>query len=154
MADPLSLIASVFAVGTAALQCSRTLYDLIRDINDAPAQLTAIAHDCKAFENIVASLQSALKEIEVTSTLRDDVGLRRVVENLEEPICHCSSAVEKITLKLSKSYKITSVKKGQKSKMSDLRWAFSKKWLKESMANLGREKATLHLALDVVTKYV
>jgi len=154
MADPLSVIASVLTVGTAALHGSRKLYELLEDINGAPAQFTAIARDSKAFHAIVASLESSLNNFTVNSVLREDAELRTMVGNLEEPIRHCSLALELITVKVEKNFKPANAKKGVKFKISDLKWYFSKKGVKELMDSLGHEKATLGIALDAVMTYV
>lgn len=86
MADPFSVILGVITISTAALQCSKALYELLDNIREAPEQIIAISRDAHAFYSVVCSLDSALHDEVINSVLEKDGSLTTLVGNLEQPI--------------------------------------------------------------------
>ena len=62
MADPLSIVAGVVGIATAAVQSSKTLFDLIKDIRGAPAEVKAISRDVYVFASIVLTMSATVKK--------------------------------------------------------------------------------------------
>ncbi len=150
--DPLSIIAGVIAVGAAALQCSKALYELLDGIREAPEQIMAISRDAHAFYSVVSSLDSALHDEMINRVLEIDDSLTTLVGNLDQPIRNCSKTLAQIMLKVQ-AYVKTSEKNGLKFSL-DLKWYFTKRGVKEGMDRLGHDKATLDTALSALTAYL
>lgn len=150
MPSPNKLILTrVITVGTAALQCSKALYELLDNIREAPDQIIAISRDAHAFYSVVCSLDSALLDEVINSVLEKDGNLATLVGNLEQPIRNCSKTLGQMMVKIQAHVK-TSDKNDLKFSL-DLKWYFTKRGVKEGMDRLGHDKATLDTALSALT---
>ena len=149
MADPFSVVLGVITISTAALQCSKALYELLDNIREAPEQIIVISRDAHAFYSVVCSLDSALRDEVINSVLENDGSLTTLVGNLEQPIRNCSKTLGQMMAKIQAHVK-TSEKNGLKFSL-DLKWYFTKRGVKEGMDRLGHDKATLDTALSALT---
>ena len=153
MADPLSIIASVVSVGTAALQSSKLLYELVDGIVNAPEEIIAISKDTHAFYDIVASLASALTDDEVTKYVSEDVVIVAMLANLKNPLRNCAMTLGQLMVKIQS--RVRPAENGMSFRFSvNVQWYFKKKSVKESLDRLGHNKATLDTALNTIGTYV
>lgn len=150
MADPLSIIASVVAVSTAALESAQLLLQLIDGIKNAPEEITAISNDTHAFYDIVLSLESSLKDEDVVGVVRENTAMMAMVANIEKPLRNCSATLDRVMLKIGSRVKSGNDGKGSRFS-SGAQWYFRKKGIKESLDRLGQNKATLNLALNTIS---
>lgn len=150
MSEPLSIIASVAAVSTAALQSAQVLLQLIDGIKNAPEEIDAISNDTHAFYDIVFSLETSLKDDEVVSVVRENIIMVAMVANIEKPLRNCSTTLDQIMYKIQGRVRVPSNGKGSKFS-SGAQWYFRRKDIKESMDRLGQNKATLNAALNTIS---
>ena len=151
MADPLSVIASVIAVGSLAAQSFRAFYQLIDAIVDAPNDICALSRDAQSCYAIIASLNSALLDQEVRATIEGDVPMMEVISNLENPLHNCLVTLDQMRLKLLTSLKPVGGCSRFRLSSVALRWWLNRSRFKDSMDRLGQNKATLNVSLAAIT---
>jgi Fungal N-terminal domain of STAND proteins len=152
--DPLSVSASIIAVVTLAATSSKEFCTLVGAIRGAPAAINAIANDARAFNQIVRSLESALKEPEVHKYVVADSTLREQVNNLAEPLRNCSATFRLLMTKLQAHIKPD----GQGGRWrfattAGLKWYLGKKDIMESVDRLADNRATVDVWLSAITLY-
>ncbi|SLM34756.1 hypothetical protein LPUS_03692 [Lasallia pustulata] len=145
MIDPLSTIASVVAVSTAALQSAQILLHLIDGIRNAPDEIAAISNDTHAFYDIVASLEASLKDNGVVSVVGENNAMVAMVANIELPLRNCSATLGQLMLKVQGHIKPLNDGKGSKF-TTGAQWYFRKKNVRDLLDRLGQNKATLNAA--------
>ena len=149
MADPLSIIAGVAGVATAAVQASKGLYDLVDGIKDAADEIETISRDSHAFYSIVFSLQVELQDEDVRNVIAGDEGLTTMVGNLQRPLSNCSTILGQILVKIKGHVK--PIKGGHRMSKSDLTWPLYKKGdVTKLVTQLTSTKATLVAGLDAL----
>lgn len=150
MADPLSIIASVAAVSTAALQSAQILLQLIDGIKNAPEEIAAVSNDTHAFYDVVLSLETSLKDDDIVTVVREDTAMVAMVANIEKPLRNCTTTLGQIMFKIQG--RVRSANDGKGSRFSSgAQWYFRKKDIKESLDRLGQNKATLNAALNTIS---
>ena len=152
--DPLSVSASIIAVVTLAATSSKEFCTLVGAIRGAPAAINAIANDARAFNQIVRSLESALKEPEVHKYVVADSTLREQVNNLAEPLRNCSATFRLLMTKLQAHIKPD----GQEGRWrfattAGLKWYLGKKDIMELVDRLADNRATVDVWLSAITLY-
>ena len=147
MADPLSIIASVVGVATAALQTSKGLHDMLEILRHSSDELRVISKDAHAFYSVVFSLQQELQSDDTRSIISGDVGLTRMVENLKLPLSSCSAILGRIMVKIRG--RIKPDKGGLRVSSFDVKWWFSiKSELQGLTMQLMAAKSTLDVGLS------
>jgi len=153
MAEALGIIASVIAIGAHAVQSSQALLGFVRNVKEAPEQITAISQDTEAFGAIVSSLGSALREESVQEEIIRDPILFEIVTKLKDPLNNCSETLNKLMVKLKAHFKPTS--DGQyKLTKADFKWHLNKNDIAEYQTRLSQNKATLAAAQLNISKLV
>ena len=151
MADPLSVIASVIAVGTFAAQSSKALYELVSIIINAPTEINAISDDVQGLHAILLSLQSHLQEEDIQIVIREDKVMLEMLTNLKDPLASCSNTLEQLRLKLKSHLKLAGDWKSSKLSNIDVKWWFTKGTLEDLLDRLGHNKDTLNMALAAIS---
>ena len=64
MADPLSMVASVVVIATAALQVSQTLYKLADALGSTNLEIESIALEVETFSSVLEDLRDVLDDVE------------------------------------------------------------------------------------------
>ena len=163
--DPLSVIASVIAVGTLAVQSSTALLDLISTIRDAPEQIISISEDTAAFQSIVSSLHVLLKDKVLQNVLQKDAALVKLstqsvrgcshhtqllaIANLRRPLDNCMRTLTQLKSKLQAHFKPSSDGNGSRLSSFDVKWYFRKKKdFADIMSQLLQNKGTLASGLN------
>lgn len=151
MADPLSIIAGIAGIATAALQSSKTLFELINDIKGCSEEIKMISRDVHAFYSITYSLNAILKEKVIVDAISDDEVIVEMISNLSDPLSNCQAVLAELTLKIQRNPNAGS--DGKWCRMS-LKWAlFTKGEVKTLQSHLEAAKATLSSALDALAAY-
>ena len=154
MVDPLSVVASVIGVATAALQSSKTLSILINDIREASEEIDLVSRDVLAFASVVSSLKLMLGETKIQDAVSGDNTMIEVIGNLRHPLDNCETALQNLSSKLSNQLEYRNSRTFRATGVR-LRWAlFAKKEAKDLQSRLGFTKATLSAALNAITTYV
>ena len=149
MAEAFSVIASVVGVSAAASQISKALFELVDGIRSAPEEIKAISRDTHAFYDLVFSLETALKDDDIVSVIRENAATVDMMRNLEQPLRNCSTTLGQLMLKIRARVKPSF--NGQSSRFTgNVQWYFQKKDIKESLDRLGQNKATLNTALNMI----
>ena len=89
-------IASVFGIAGAAIKSAKGLCDMVDTIKRAPEEITATSKDTHAFQDVVSSVDSALRDQAVQRVVTGDQKLSEVVEKLEEPLQNCISVLAQL----------------------------------------------------------
>lgn len=147
MADPLSITASVIAVAGLAYSSSKTLYQTIADIRDAPETFAHLKSDIETLYQTIYSLQQELKKEDSDAALSDaqKSNLREVKPTLEA----CHSACDAFKGKIEKL--LGSSTDGNICIWDRLKLQFQDKEIGAFQARLESFKATLSIALDFST---
>lgn len=153
MAEALGIISSVITIGTVAVQSSQALLDFVRNVREAPEQITAISQDTEAFGAIVSSLRSALKEQSVQDEIIRDPVLFEIVAKLKDPLNNCAETLDKLTVKLKARFKPTPDGHYRLSK-AGFKWHLNKNDIAEYQTRLSQNKATLAAAQLNISKSV
>ena len=150
--DPLSIIAGVASIATAAIQSSKALYELVDDIKGGPEEIKSISRDAQAFYSVIFSLRLALADEDVCNVIRDDTALVQMIENLQRPLSNCQVVLGQIMVKLQGRLKSRPGGKGYRMSALGLMWGlFTKGEVRELIRKLDATKATLDTALSAVT---
>ncbi|KAL8867528.1 MAG: hypothetical protein Q9174_005609, partial [Haloplaca sp. 1 TL-2023] len=152
MADPLSGIAGVVGIATAAIRSSKALFDLVNDTKRAPTEIKAIARDVYAFASIVLSVSATLKRDIVRGSYGDDESVAEAIGNIRLPLSNCHTVLEDLIAGLQKGSKLSSVANKSQRAFINLKWAvFTKNEIKELRDRLEAAKSTLDVALSVIS---
>jgi Fungal N-terminal domain of STAND proteins len=142
--DPLSIIASVVGITTAALQSAQFLAKTIDNVKDAPGTVRDIGAELRAVELVLQNLREALQDGSFQSSLGDQI--RPAVENCDRACKAFQSQVEQWT------------KHSQEDKIFWMhRWKiglFGQERIKTFKGQLGDCKNTLNVALSTATLFV
>lgn len=142
--DPLSIIASVVGITTAALQSAQFLIKTIDNVSDAPSIVKDISADIHAVEPVLQSLDRALQGDASQIILIDQIG--PAVENCHRACKAFQSQIEH-WMKNSKDDKIFWV----------YRWKiglFGQQRIRTFKGQLSDCKGTLSIALSTATMFV
>ena len=88
-------IASIVGIAGAAIKSAKGLRD-IDTIKRALEKITATFKDTHAFQDVVSSVDSALRDQAVQRVVTGDQKLSEVVEKLEEPLQNCISVLAQL----------------------------------------------------------
>lgn len=151
MAEPLSIIASVTGIATAALQSSKALLELVNDIKGSSEEINAISRDVHAFYAITYTLNTTLKEKVIIDAVGYDEAILEMIKNLSDPLSNCQAVLGELMLKIQRNLKAGSDGKGCRM---NLKWGlFTKGEVKPLQSRLEAAKATLNGALDALATY-
>ena len=144
--DPFSITAGVVGIAAAVCQSSKKLVGLVDSIKEGPEQIQAISRDARAFQTIVYSLHSVLKEQDVHFLVHNDADLIHIIGNLALPLGNCQDVLHRLTVKLNAYLKPSSDGQGFRMK-----WGSSaKSQIRDLMTELGWNKDTLNNALGAI----
>ena len=119
MADPLSVIAGVVGIATAAIRTSKALFDLVNDSKGAPAEIISISRDVYAFASIVLSVSANLQTDILTGSYGDDGSFVEAIGNIRLPLSNCQAVLEDLIAGLQKGSSLLSVtNKSQRALMN------------------------------------
>ena len=151
MADPLSVTASIIAVGSLAAQSFRLFYQFINAIADAPTKICTLSKDVQACYAIISSLNSALSDQHVRTTIEGDLPMMEIISHLESPLQNCLVTLDRLRLSLLTSLKPVGDHARLRFRAVALRWWLNKSRFKDSMDKLAQNKATLNVSLAAIT---
>ena len=152
MADLFSIIAGVVGIATAAVQFSKTLFDLMKDIRGAPAEVKAISRDVYAFACIVLTVSATVEQDVLRGYLSDDGSIVLTIGNLRLPLSNCQAVLEELIAKLQKGSRLSVVNNGSRRAFINLKWViFTKNEVKELRSRLEDTKSTLAVALSAIS---
>lgn len=152
MGDPLSIIAGVVGIATAAVQSSKTLIDLMKTIRGAPAEVTAISRDVYAFASIVLTVSATVEQDVLRGFLSDDGSIVSIIGNLRLPLSNCQAVLEELIAKLQKGSRLSLMNNGSRSAFMNITWVmFTKNEVKELRGRLENAKSTLDVALSAIS---
>ena len=152
MADPLSIIAGVVGIVTAAVQSSNTLFDLIKDIRGAPAEVKAISRDVYAFASIVLTVSATVEQDILRGCLSDDGSIVLIIGNLRLPLPNCQAVLEELIAKLQKGSRLSLINNGSRRAFINFKWImFTKNEVKELQGRLEDTKSRLNVALSAIS---
>lgn len=154
MADPLSIIAGVAGIATAALQSSKALFELINDIQGCSEEIKAVSRDVHAFYSIKYALNAILKEEAVRDAIGGDQAIIEMIRNLSGPLSNCQAVLGELMLKVQTQLGADSDGKRSRMSSANLKWGmFTKGEVRTLQSRLEATKATLNSALDALTTY-
>jgi hypothetical protein len=143
MADPLSVTASVIAVAGCAYSSSKSLYDLISTIRDAPQIFLDLNQSLSALSQILNSLQKKLDGHGAMLSKSQVACLRQAKPTLEG----CDLACKEFKIKMEE---LTSHSKdGRRSFRDSVKLSFQGKRIADFRVRIGDWKESLSIALDV-----
>ena len=146
--DPLSIIAGVVGIATAALQSSVALHDVLKAIKNAPRDIEKLSDETKDLSSIIASLQSTLKDDDYQQTLCKNHRIINSLEQLKGPLKTFSAINRKIEETLKPYLKLTD--DGRSWKIS-LKWLWARSGINELLVDFQRSKQTINLYMSNVT---
>ncbi|GKZ28019.1 hypothetical protein AbraCBS73388_008950 [Aspergillus brasiliensis] len=100
MATPLDVTAGVIAVVTLAYNSSKSIYEFIRGLKDAPKEFDNLKIDLGALQKTLDTLKAEIEENNRTGVLSEDQ--LAVLRLLELPLRGCSDICDGFRLKLTK----------------------------------------------------
>jgi predicted nucleic acid-binding Zn-ribbon protein len=145
MADPLSIAASVIAVAGLAFSSSKALFELISTIHDAPSVFRNLNQDITALGQILDALRTTLSDRAATMSEGQMACLRAV----EQPLEGCDLACKDFRTKVE-GLTIHS-RDGKRSLRDGVKLRFQSKSIEDFQTKIASWKASLALALDVVS---
>jgi deoxyadenosine/deoxycytidine kinase len=147
MADPLSITASIIAVATLAYSSSKSLYQTISDIHDAPETFVHLKTDVETLYQTIHSLQQELEKKDTDAALSDaqKSNLREINPTLQACCSACDAFGSKISTLMRHSMD------GHTSLQDRIKLQFQQKEIGVFQARLASYKSTLAIALDFST---
>jgi hypothetical protein len=98
MSDPLSITASVAAIATLAYASSKTLYEIIKDIRDAPKSFCELITDLEALQDVLNALKAEFEGNDRDATLSE--AQRSCLKELGPSLRGCSDVCDQFKSKL------------------------------------------------------
>lgn len=147
--DPLSIIAGVAGIATAALQSSVALHDVLKAIKNAPRDIEKLSDETKDLSSIIESLQSTLKDDDYKQTLCKNHRIINSLEQLKGPLKTFSAINKEIEKTLKPYLKLTD--DGRSRKISDWKWLWAKGGINDLLVDFQHSKQTLNLHMSNVT---
>jgi hypothetical protein len=98
MSDPLSITASVAAIATIAYASSKALYEIIRDIHDAPKLFLNLTIDLEALQAVLTALKTEFEGNGRDAALSE--AQRSCLKELGPSLRGCSNACDKFKSRL------------------------------------------------------
>ena len=148
--EPVSAVASVAGVATAVLQITKSIYEMAQAVQNAPAEIAAIADDAHAINTILLTLSLLFKDQETMHVVSSDEDVVKPIRNLEQPLRNCWALLRQLEVKLNSHLK--PIEGGRKKVSSvDLKWYFTKNEVRDLVTRLESTKSTLDLALNNIS---
>lgn len=153
MADPLSVIGGVLTIAGAAIQASRTLFELVDDIREAPEEIRSISRDAHSFYSVVFSLNTTLRDIRIRDIISDDHAMLVMIDNLKCPLSNCEALLAQLMIKMQ-TLKLGSEGRGDRMRLTYVKWGlFSKSEVRGLQLRLEAAKSTLNSVLNGISVY-
>ena len=154
MADPLSIVASVLAIATAAVQSSKALFELVDDIRGGHEEIKSISKDAHSFHSIIHSFSITLKNASIREIISDDDGMLEMIKDLESPLFNCEEALSELMVKLQKRLKLDTDRRGLSRSIVNVKWGlFTKSEVRRLQLRLEAAKSTLNSAMSAISVY-
>ena len=148
--DPISGMASVAGVATAAIQVSKSIYDVVQTVRNAPAEIIALSEDAHAINTIISTLSLLFKDQKTRKAVSNDIHVAEAIRNLERPLRNCLNLLQQLNAKLREHLKPVEGG-GWKVSSLDLKWYFRKNDVRELVTRLESTKSSLDIALGSIT---
>lgn len=150
--EPVSAVASILGIATAAVQVSKALHGLLRDIKDAPGDIGRLSDDIQSISALLSSLENTLKDEAYRRVLENNKSIVRSLKHLKSPLKSCAKIIEKIKDKITPCLDLLGGGKG--SKLSRTKWWWNKDATRNLIVTFESTKQTLNIHLANVSVYV
>jgi len=148
MGEPVELTASVIEIAILACRSSKSLYELIDQIREAPKALEGLSADILSFQQLLVSLEA---EIRGTPDASLSDGLKQRLETIKPALGECSKACGEFKSKLSR---ITSNSNKEHTSVSDkVKLQFKEKEIVAFRSKLAGYNVILNMALALASSY-
>ena len=148
--EPISAIASVAGVATAAIQVSKSIYDVIQTVRNAPAEIIALSDDAHAINTIISTLSLLFEDQKTRIIVSTDKHVTEAIRNLDNPLRNCLKLLQQLNAKLREHLK-PAEGGGWKVSSRDFKWYFTKNDVRELVKRLESTKSSLDIALGSIT---
>lgn len=146
MAEGLGVAAAIIGVATLAYQSSKSLYELISTIREAPATLQELGADLSALQQLLGSLEAKLKDTPDTSLSE---GLKYCLEETKPCLEGCAKACKDFRTKLSEIMSHST--QGHTSRRDKVKLHFQEQDILVFRYRIASWKATLSIALELAS---
>lgn len=150
MSDPLSITASIVAIATLAYASSKALYEIIKDIQDAPKSFLDLNADLEALQAVLNSLKAELEGNGRDAGLSDTQ--QSCLRELGPSLQGCSDACDQFKSKLVDIMSHT--REGHSSFRDRVKLQFHDKEIAAFRFRLASYKSTLSVALGFASLQV
>lgn len=153
MADPLSVIGGILTIAGAAIQVSKTLFELVDDIRECPEEIRSISRDTHSFYSVVFSLNITLGDNRIREIISSDYAMLDMISNLKGPLSNCEAILAKLMIKI-RTLKLSSEGRGDWIRLTNVKWGlFSKSEVRGLQLRLEAAKSTLNSVLNGISVY-
>ena len=125
----------VNGVAGAAVKSAQALCDIVDTVRRAPKEFTAKSKDPHAFQEVVSSVQIALRDSSVENVILGDRRLTSLVQNLEHPLKNCLMALGQLKPRIQPYLKATK-DGGTKISSVDVSWYLNRRDIAECRSRL------------------
>jgi prophage DNA circulation protein len=120
--EPLNIISGAITITTAIIQSSKAVFELLNNIREASNEMKSISKDVQALYSTVSSLNTVLKENEVSNIVHGDKILVDLIQNLVGPLNNCQAVLSELEIKLKKRLELNSTSEGLPTRSSAMKW--------------------------------
>lgn len=153
MADPLSIIGGILTIAGAAIQASRTLFELVDDIRECPEEIRSISRDAHSFYSVVFSLNTTLADARIREIISNDHAMLDMIGNLKSPLSNCEAILAKLMIKMRAS-RLGSEGIADRMRLTNVKWGlFTKSEVRGLQLRLEAAKSTLNSVLNGISVY-
>jgi len=146
MAEAVGLTASIIAIAALAYQSSKTLYELLDGIRNAPKTLQGLNEDLSAISHLLKSIKSAMED---SSDDSFSDGVKKCLEEVKPALTGCGKTCHEFKEKMGKIMSHSDEK--HTSKRDRIKLQFEEKDILAFRYRLGSYKATLNIALSLAS---
>jgi hypothetical protein len=146
MAEAVGLTASIIAITSLAYQNSKTLYELLGGIRNAPKTLQGLNVELSAISQLLKSIKSAMED---NSDDSFSDGIKKCLEEVKPALTGCGKTCDEFTEKIGKIMSHSDEK--HTSKRDRIKLQFEEKEILAFRYRLGSYKATLNIALSLAS---
>jgi len=146
MAEAIGLTASIIAIAGLAYQSSKTLYELLDGIQNAPKTLQGLSEDLSAISHLLKSITSAMEDSSDDSFSN---GVKKCLEEVKPALAGCGKTCDEFREKMAKI--MSHSDEEHTSKRDRIKLQFEQKDIVAFRYRLGSYKATLNIALSLAS---
>ncbi|KAJ5106787.1 hypothetical protein N7456_003462 [Penicillium angulare] len=146
MAEAIGITGGIIGITTLAYHSTKTLYNFISDIVDAPKHLKELNEDVAAITQILVAIKGAMEE---TSDEQLSEGVKNSLKDAQPSIQGCDTACREFLKKISR---ITSHSNATSTRLDDrIKLRFHDKAISAFKYRIDSYKSTLTIALSLTT---